>query len=310
MDIFRTPDECFSALPDFPFRPHYLDVPADGATLRLHYVDEGQGTPGTVLMAHGMPTSSFLYRRMIPPLVAAGFRCVAPDFIGFGKSDKVTADDWYTIGRHSQIVGDFIRELDLTRLTLVCQDWGGPIGLHQAAEMPERFDRLTIMNTWLHHDGYEYSPAIRRWQSLWQPGGAMAELNGCGLVMQNFVSRFPHGLAKQLSPEEAFAAYEAPFPEAKAKAGPRRFPLSIPIDGQNPEVAAQGQRDWDALRSWSKPVHFIWGTADLVFTEAWGREWGSLVPGSTFDPLNAGHFLQETHGDEIATLLLQRIGEE
>jgi haloalkane dehalogenase len=270
----------------------------------MHYVDEGHGERGVVLMIHGMPTWSYLYRRMIPPLVAAGYRCIAPDHIGFGKSDKVLDPDWYSIERHSQALASLIEGLDLRRTTLVCQDWGGPIGLRQAVDMPERFERLAILNTWLHHEDYTYTPAIRGWQSLWEPGGIMEERLGCGLVMQNFLGNFPHGVVAPLTPDQAFAAYEAPFPDPASKAGPRRFPLSIPIDGKNPEVARDGQRCWDLLLSWRKPVHFIWGAADQVFTEAWGREWSALLPQSTFDTLDAGHFLQETHGQEVAELLI------
>ena len=310
MELFRTPDERFAGLPEFPFVPRYVSVTVDGAAARMHYVDEGNGESGTVLMVHGMPTWSYLYRRMIPPLVEAGYRCIAPDHIGFGKSDKVLDDGWYSIERHSLALRALIEGLDLERLTLVCQDWGGPIGLRQAVDMPGRFDRLAILNTWLHHEGFEYTPAIRRWQSLWQPGGGMEQAQGCGLVLQNFLANFPHGAATQLTREQAFQAYEAPFPDRASKAGPRRFPLSIPIDGQNPESAAEQQRCWEALLSWAKPVHFIWGTADLVFTEAWGREWAARLPQATFDALNAGHFPQETHGQEIAELLLGRIGAE
>jgi haloalkane dehalogenase len=310
VDVFRTPDERFLGLQEFPFEPHYRDIEVEGLSLRMHYLDEGAGTRGTILMAHGMPTWSYLYRRMIPPLVAAGFRCIAPDHLGFGRSDKVLEDSWYTIERHSIALGSLVRILNLERLTLVCQDWGGPIGLRQAVDMPERFERLAILNTWLHHDGYEYTPAIRNWQTLWQPGGAMEQNNACGLLKQNFVKNFPRGDAEPLTPDQAFSAYEAPFPDRAAKAGPRRFPLSIPIDGQNPDVAREGQRCWDEVLRWTKPVHFVWGTADQVFTEAWGREWAAKFPRATFDTVNAGHFLQETHGAEVAALLLQRIDAE
>ncbi len=310
MQVFRTPEDRFVHLPEFPFAAHYREIEVAGSTLRVHYIDEGRATRGTVLMVHGMPTWSYLYRRMIPLLVASGFRCVAPDHLGFGKSDKVLDDDWYSIERHSFALGELIRGIGLERVTLVCQDWGGPIGLRQAVDMPERFGRLGILNTWLHHEGFEYTPAIRRWQSLWQTGGAMEQLNGCGLVMQNFVQSFPRGLAEPLTGEQAFAAYEAPFPDRGAKAGPRRFPLSIPIDGLNPDVAAQGQRCWDAILGWRKPVHFVWGGADQVFTEAWGREWAAQMARATFSVVNAGHFLQETHGAEVASLLLDLIDAE
>lgn len=310
MEVFRTPEERFAGLPGFAFEPHYCEVAVDGEPFRMHYVDEGSGERGVALMVHGMPTWAYLYRRMIPPLVEAGFRCIAPDHIGFGRSDKVLDDDWYTIERHSIALRSLVERLDLRDVTLVCQDWGGPIGLRQAVDMPARFERLAIMNTWLHHEGFEYTDAARRWQSLWQEGGPMVALQGCGLVMQNYLANFPRGGAEPLTPGEAFAAYEAPFPDNRAKAGPRRFPLSIPIDGQNAEVAREGQRCWDALLGWQKPVHFIWGTADQIFSESWGRQWASHFPRATFDALEAGHFLQETHGQEIAAILLARVAGE
>lgn len=310
MDIFRTPDERFQLLPGFSFSPHYAELSLGGERLRMHYLDEGTGESGTVLLAHGMPTWSYLYRRMIPPLVAAGFRCIAPDHIGFGKSDKVLDDAWYTIERHSLALRALIEQLDLDRLTLVCQDWGGPIGLRQVVDMPQRFERLAILNTWLHHEGYDYTPGIRRWRSLWEPGAAMDQVNGCGLVMQNFVASIPAGSPTQLTPEEAFAAYEAPFPDRESKAGPRRFPLLIPIDGTNPEGAVEQQRCWDSLLAWRQPIHFIWGATDAVFTETWGREWASNYSQATFDTVNTGHFLQESHGEQIVAILLARIAAE
>jgi haloalkane dehalogenase len=310
MTVLRTPPERFAGLREFPFEPHYLEIEASGERLRMHYVDDGVASRGTFLMVHGMPTWSYLYRRMIPPLVAAGYRCIAPDHIGFGKSDKVLEDSWYSIERHTANLGQFVDALDLRGLTLVCQDWGGPTGLHQAVAMPERFERLCILNTWLHHPGYQYSPAIRRWQSLWQPGGPMEAIQGCGLVMQNFLANFPRGAAEPLSADQAFAAYEAPFPDQAWKAGPRRFPLSIPIEDESVGNAAVQAHDFEALKRWDKPAHFIFGTKDLVFTEEWGRQWSAMLPHSTFDTVEAGHFLQETHGAEVAALLLARIDAE
>ncbi len=310
MRVFRTPAERFRGLPGYAFAPRYCDVAVEDETFQMHYVDEGSGERGVALLVHGMPTWAYLYRRMVPPLAAAGFRCIAPDHIGFGRSDKVLDDSWYTIERHSLALRSLVERLDLERVMLVCQDWGGPIGLRQAADMPRRFERLVIMNTWLHHEGFEYTEAARRWQSLWQAGGPMVELQGCGLVMQTYLASFPRGRAEPLTANEAFFAYEAPFPDRESKAGPRRFPLSIPIDGQNPGVAREGQRCWEALLGWRKPVHFIWGSADQIFSEAWGRQWASHFPQSTFDALDAGHFLQETHGEEIVAILLERIAGE
>ena len=310
MNIFRTPEDRFDAWPDYPFEPNYLDVSGgDGAKLRMHYVDEGPRDGHVVLMLHGMPTSSFLYRRMVPPLVEAGYRCIAPDHIGFGKSDKVLDDGWYTIERHSRICAELIQQLDLSNITLVCQDWGGPIGLRQAVDMPDRFERLCIMNTWLHHDAFEYTEAIRNWNAAWKQGGRMDEVQGCGLVMQITLNRWPRGTSP-LSDEEAFAAYEAPFPDRASKAGPRRFPLLLPFydpEAGNADVQAA---NFEALLGWKKPAHFIFGLEDDIFTEAWGKQWASMYPQATFDALEAGHFLQESHGPEIVELLLQRISKE
>ena len=310
MNVFRTPDNRFESWSDFPFAANYLDVTdSEDGTLRMHYVDEGPRDGHVMLMLHGMPTSSYLYRRMIPPLAAAGFRCIAPDHIGFGKSDKVLDDAWYTIATHGQACADLIRQLDLQDMTLVCQDWGGPIGLRQVVEMPERFERLLIMNTWLHHKDYEYTESIRNWNAAWHEGGAMDEPQGCGLVMQITLNRWPRGTSP-LSDEEAFAAYEAPFPDRESKAGPRRFPLCLPFDNPNAGNASVQAEDFEALRSWTKPAHFIWGLEDDIFTETWGRKWSTIYDQATFDGLEAGHFLQETHGPEIAEILLRRIGEE
>ena len=159
-DFIRTHDKAFEGLPDFTFAPHYLEW--DG--LRTHYLDEGPVDGPVALLLHGEPTWSYLYRRMIPPLVAAGFRCIAPDHIGFGRSDKVVDDQWYVIDRHVDRLAGLIEWLDLKGITVFVQDWGGPIGLINAAESPDRFARLVILNTWLHHEGYEYSPAIRLWR--------------------------------------------------------------------------------------------------------------------------------------------------
>ena len=162
----RALEENFVDLVDFPYEPHYLDV--DG--VRMHYVDEGPADAPVALMLHGMPTWSYLYRSIIPPMLAAGYRCIAPDHIGFGRSDKVTDPGWYDIARHSANLSRLIDTLDLHDMTIFVQDWGGPIGLAQVATMPARFSRLVIMNTWLHHPGYEYTAAIRIGSPRTNPG--------------------------------------------------------------------------------------------------------------------------------------------
>ena len=166
-EFVRTADENFDDLPNFPYAPNYHQW----QDLRMHYVDEGPKDGPVMLLPHGMPTWAYLYRDMIPGFVQAGYRCIAPDHMGFGRSDKPTDIHWYTIARHTEILTSLIVDLDLQHITLVCQDWGGPTGLAQAAMMPERFDHLVILNTWLHHPEYEYSEGITTWNAGWQEGG-------------------------------------------------------------------------------------------------------------------------------------------
>ena len=327
-DFERTPDSNFEGLKDYDFEPNWHTW----QDLRMHYVDEGPKDGPVMLLLHGMPTWSYLYRDVIPPLVAAGYRCIAPDHLGFGKSDKPTDFHWFTIARHVEVMTSLITSLDLHHITLVCQDWGGPIGLAQAATMPERFDRLTIMNTWLHHPEYTYSDAIRNWHRNWHEGGLFArEKPDVGLLMAmsaGLLAReetFPHlvgGTEPAYPNDEARAmhdAYLAPFKGLSDAAwnGPRKFPLSIPLDETHYSTGngAAQTLHYRLLLAWDKPLHFIWGCADDVFTEAWGREWASrfqAIPGgATFDPIeDAGHFLQNTHGNRLAEILLTRIGEE
>jgi len=165
--FIRTPDDNFADLRGFDYPPRYHAW----QDLRMHYVDAGPADGPVVLLLHGMPTWAYLYRDMIPALVSAGYRCIAPDHVGFGRSDKPTDIHWYTIARHVEILTSLITGLDLRRVTLVCQDWGGPIGLAQPVLMPDRFDRLIIMNTWWHNAEYEYTDAIRMWNRNWHEGG-------------------------------------------------------------------------------------------------------------------------------------------
>jgi haloalkane dehalogenase len=315
----RTPEENFDGLVDFPFEPHYLDV--DG--LRMHFVDEGPADGPVALMVHGMPTWSYLYRHIISEMSAAGYRCIAPDHIGFGRSDKVTVPEWYDIARHSANLTRLIDALDLRDITVFVQDWGGPTGLAQVASMPERFERLVIMNTWLHHEGYEYTAAIRGWIEQNRPGGLfrdhVPERFGWGTLMVVGTRRsdpatallpaLQGGDVPELDPETAAvrAAYDAPFAglgEAGVT-GPRQFPLSIPVfDHQRGDGDAQA-RNFAAVNATSLPVHFVWGLADDVFTGAWGRTWQSMIPHATWDEFaDAGHFIQDTHGADVARIVL------
>lgn len=318
----RTPDVNFEGLADFPYRPQYLDL--DG--LRMHYVDDGPADAPVALMVHGMPTWSYLYRSIIASMREAGYRCVAPDHIGFGRSDKVTVPEWYGIARHTANLRRLVEALDLRDITLFVQDWGGPTGLAQVAAMPERFSRLVIMNTWLHHDGYQYSPAIQQWIAQNSPGGLFREHVpthfGWGSLMavatrrvspQEGLFPFLQGQTPELPPdaEAVRRAYDAPFAglgEAGVT-GPRQFPLSIPFHDHargNGDVQAE---HFAAVNASGLPTHFVWGLADDVFTGDWGRRWHSMVPGSTWDEFDdAAHFLQDTHGERIARVVLGHAG--
>jgi haloalkane dehalogenase len=317
-EFLRTPDNNFEGLADFEFQPNYHQW----QDLRMHYLDEGPADGPVMLLMHGMPTWSYLYRDIIPTLVAAGYRCIAPDHMGFGRSDKPTDIHWYTIARHTEILTSLINALDLQNVTVVCQDWGGPTGLAQPVYMPERFSGLVIMNTWLHHPEYEYSPAIHNWNRNWHEGGlfcreepdiALLMLLSSGLVEREVV--FP-ALASGTVPElsgaaaDMYRAYAAPvngLPDEAYNAF-RRFPLSIPLDSYDNGNAAAQTHHYRTLLNWDKPVHFVWGCADDVFTEAWGRQWAQQMGGSFDGIAEAGHFLQNTHGQEVAELILKRLG--
>lgn len=318
----RTPDANFEDLAGFPHEPHYVDV----GGLRMHYVDEGRADGPVALLLHGMPTWAYLYRSMIPVLRDAGYRCIAPDHIGFGRSDKVTDPAWYDIARHTANVATLIETLDLRDITLFVQDWGGPIGLAQAAVMPERFSRVVIMNTWLHHDGYEYTPAIRNWIAQNEPGGIfrdnVPDRFGWGTLLLVGTRRaqpqdalFPllQGESPALTPELAAIrdAYDAPFAGLgeESVTGPRQFPLSIPVHDHVRGAGAAQAAHFDAICSTSLPVHFVWGLADDVFPGDWGRQWHAKIAHSTWDAFDdASHFLQDTHGERIAETVLRRIG--
>jgi haloalkane dehalogenase len=301
-EVIRTPEERFKNLLDYPFAPRWFDWKG----IKMHYLDEGPKDAPIVLCMHGMPTWSYLYRRMIPLLVTAGSRCIAPDCIGFGKSDKVIDDDWYSIERHCRSMADLIRHLDLTDITIVVQDWGGPICLRQVMDMPDRFSRLVIMNTWLHHAEYQYTQALVNWNHAWQPGNALAENPMIGRVMQGYAKR--HG---DRDTTAVMQAYDAPFDGAASQAGPRQFPRSLPFARPDRGNAVIQTLCFEALKKWTKPLNFIWGARDDVFTLAWGKKWAALFPQATFDVIEeAGHFPQESHGEQIVELLLRRIAAE
>jgi haloalkane dehalogenase len=316
-EFLRTPDENFEGLVDFPYEPHYFDI--DG--LRMHYVDEGPADGPVVLMMHGMPTWSYLYRNIIKLMAAKGYRCIAPDHIGFGRSDKVTDPSWYNIACHTANTKRLIESLDLHDIMIMVQDWGGPTGLAQVAAMPERFSRVVIMNTWLHHEGYEYTAGIRQWIEQWSPGG---------LFETNVPDKFTLGglmamATDRISPQDSIfvaitggtpeytgeaadvqKAYDAPFAGLGVAgiAGPRRFPMSIPLHDPISGDAVNQELNFAKINALTIPVNFLWGTEDTVFVTEWGKKWSSLIPHSTFDEIaGARHFLQDTHAEEIVTRL-------
>jgi haloalkane dehalogenase len=304
MAVARPEDHWFASLPDFGFAPHYREW--DG--LRTHYVDEGPRDGPVALLVHGQPTWSYLYRKMIPRLVQAGYRCIAPDHIGFGRSDKRTDDSWYTIARHVDRLEALVAALDLRRITLFVQDWGGPIGLIGAMRDPGRYERFAILNTWLHTDDYQYSPAIRYWRETachplwlsWTDGNLP-----CGAIAASARIRYEASDAATIR-----AAYEAPFGgNPAAKAGARRFPACIPFADPVAGAADLQSQAHAALRAIGKPVHFLFGENDPIFPAASGQNWASLVPEATFDAIpRAGHFVQEDAPDECLDLFFARRG--
>jgi haloalkane dehalogenase len=295
----RTPDARFRDLSDYAFAAHYLDWRG----LRVHHLDEGPRSAPVMLLLHGEPSWSYLYRRVVPRLVAAGYRCVAPDFVGFGKSDKVTDDAWYVIERHCEMLRFVIEALDLQRITLVCQDWGGPIGLRQAVDLPARFSRLVIANTWLHHAGFDYSGAIRGWRAAALDPGKLGGDMPTGRIVAGSLRRPGHDL------EAVRRAYDAPFLDAASKAGARRFPFCIPFAEPEAGNAREQERCFEALRAYSHPIHFAFGDADEIFPWGWAERWHALARGSTLDRIaGAGHFVQEDASDDLAEVILRRAG--
>ena len=315
-EFVRTADANFVDLPNFSYLPNYHQW----QDLRMHYVDQGPKDGPVMLLTHGMPTWAFLYRDMIPGLVEAGYRCIAPDHMGFGRSAKPTDIHWYTIARHTEILNSLIVELDLNDITLVCQDWGGPTGLAQAAMMPDRFSHLVIMNTWLHHPEYKYSEGITRWNAGWQQGGRFQRPEpdlGLLLVMssglmsyEQYGPAFAEGKDPGLTGAAAnmYRGFSAPYKGLPDEGynGMRRFPLSIPLDSYHNGNGAAQTLHYRTLLNWDKGCHFIWGCTDDVFVESWGRKWAGQM-NARFDALeDAGHFPQNTHGEKLVRLILDQ----
>jgi haloalkane dehalogenase len=285
-DPFRTPDERFSGLDGYDFAPNYIELDGPLAGLRMHYVDEGSGPP--ILLLHGEPTWAYVYRKMIPSLAAAG-RVLVPDYIGFGRSDKVTRREWYTYAAHVDSILQFVERMELTDITLVVQDWGGPIGLRVATEHPHRFARLVILNTGIYRPGPRWpSDAFLTWRDF-------AERNPdlpVGFIVQ--------GATLTELPDEIIRAYEAPFPTPESKAGAAAFPLIVPLDEEDPGAAEMAEVA-NALTRWDKPCLVAFSDSDPIFPLRSGERLAGRIPGAEFKPIpGASHFLQEDKGVELA----------
>jgi haloalkane dehalogenase len=282
VSLYRTPEERFEDLPDFPFEPHYLEQEG----LRLHYLDEGAGNP--VLCLHGEPTWSFLYRKMITVLAGAA-RVVAPDYFGFGRSDKPVEVGWYSFDRHYDSILRLVEQLDLRGLTVAVQDWGGPIGLRLAVERPDRVERLVIMNTGI-GGGRPPSETWLRFRDLVRAAGGDFQ---AGRLIRTSAVR---GLA-----DEVVAAYDAPFPVPESKAGVLAFPEQVPTEPEHPNTAPL-MAIREALRSWEKPALVLFGDSDPIFAPRVAERIAEWIPGALPAELidNAGHFVQEDAGEQAA----------
>ena len=284
-DVVRTPEEALQGLPDFPFESHHHEI--DG--LRLAYLDEGEGDP--VVFFHGEPTWSFLWRKVIPPVRDAGHRCIAPDYAGFGRSDKPTDIAWYTYDRHVELIAALLEELDVRNATAVVHDWGGPIGLRLAVEQRDRFSRIVIMDTGpftghqrMSENWLRFRDFVRDSEEL--PVGFLVRA-GC----------------KEDPGDEVIAAYEAPFPNEESKAGARAFPLILPTEPDAPG-AEEGKRVAEALREDDRPTLLLWADSDPALPFSVGERVSSELNYPAPRKIeNAGHFLQEDAGAEIGAII-------
>ncbi|MFO0697339.1 MAG: haloalkane dehalogenase [Polyangiales bacterium] len=293
MKVLRTPDERFEGLVDYSFAPHYTEIAdPDGTRLRLHHVDEGPRDAAPILLMHGEPTWSYLYRHLVRGLAAKGHRVVAPDLVGFGRSDKPSEISDYTYERHVRWMSDWLLALDLRDVTLFCQDWGGLVGLRLVAAFPERFARVVVANTGL-PIGMGMTEGFQRWLEFSQK----VRVFPVGTIVANGTVRKPG--------PEVVAAYDAPFPDESYKAGARCFPTLVPVTPQHASVE-ENKAAWKVLERFDKPFLTAFSDSDPI-TGGGDRVFQKLVPGAKGQPhvtiARAGHFLQEDAPDELVALL-------
>jgi len=293
MKALRTPDECFATLADYPFAPQYTMIDdTEGGSLRLHHIDEGPREAAPILCLHGEPSWSYLYRKMIPVFTEAGHRVVAPDLIGFGKSDKPVERSDYTYQRHVDWMSDWLVQMDLRAITLVCQDWGGLIGLRLVADFPERFARIVMANTALPTGDQPMGEAFEAWRAYSQ---TVPDFNAGRIVYG--------GTSQKLSQAE-IDAYNAPYPDDRFKAGARQFPTLVPSTPDDPAAPAN-RAAWAVLRGLEIPVLTAFGADDKIMAGT-DRVFQRQMPGAAGQPHvvlpGAGHFLQEDVGPELAAL--------
>ncbi len=300
MKTLRTPDERFDDLPGYPFEPNYVEIDdTDGGTLRVHYLDEGPDDGPVVLAMHGEPSWSYLYRKMIPLLVDAGLRVIAPDLVGFGKSDKPTEKSDYTYARHvAWMQSAIVDHLDLRRATFFGQDWGGLVGLRLVAEKPDRFDRIIIGNTGLPTGEHPPSDAFMAWQKFSQT----TEVFDVGFLIQSATTT-------HLSDAEV-AAYDAPFPDDTYLEGARIFPSLVPTAPDDPAAAAN-KAAWEVFGRWDKPLICCFSDRDPV-TAGGDKPFLALVPGAQGQPHvtveGAHHFFQEDASPQLAQIVIDAVG--
>jgi haloalkane dehalogenase len=289
-DAIRTPDVLLDGLPEFPFEPHFRKL----EDFRVAHIDEGDGSP--VIFLHGEPTWSFLWRKVIPPVKDAGYRCIAPDLPGFGRSDKPVQIDWYSYERHTGAVASLLEDLEIRDGTIVVHDWGGPIGLRLAVEHPERIARIAVLDTGLFTGHQKMTEAWEAFRNF----VARTEDLPVGFLVRN--------ACKQDPGDDVIAAYDAPFPNPASKAGARAFPLMLPTSPEMPGAQA-GQRVLEALQGDTRPKLIMWADSDPVLPLETGRRFAAAL-GAELDHViaDASHFLQEDAGPEIGRVIAEWLG--